>query len=215
MENNNTKDKEAGLSGAMVGVAVGVAALALLSMMAVFVYAPYYSFRQIRIAAEEGNETRFEEFVDIAAIRASLVEEIKAGIASELGQEKARPEILDLFSREMVKPMLEEAINATLIMRLLSGSTPQPGVRRVAHVGEVMSGAGNEPTIEQRYEGLNRFVVRATKPNSSAEVVFVLVRNGLGWQLDEVRLPTLSRELQQQSLSSRSQSETQQNAGVQ
>lgn len=201
MTDKDAQGTATNLSTLFVAGIVALAVLAVISMVGVFVYAPYYSFAQIQQAAEGNDQQRFEEYVDVAAIRASLKEELKEAMSAQIGTAEAiTPEMLNLIADQYVAPMLEQAITAPNIMRLLTGAIPFHGTRRTAHAAEVLTGKESGPVIEKGYDGFNRFVVRAKEANGSAEVLFILMRDGLGWQLDEVRIPSLLKELQQKSM---------------
>ncbi|MYM92814.1 DUF2939 domain-containing protein [Duganella vulcania] len=177
-------------------VAITMSALVMLGLI---IYAPYYSFSQIQHSAEEANRERFEDFVDVDAVRGALVSEIRKGVAAQLNQAHAKQEVLDLVEREFVAPMVNRSVTADFMMHLLTGAAPPEGTRRTAQIGEVMTGRSGAPTIQKGYDGINRFVVRATDPMTNTEIQFVMMRDGLGWRLDEVTIPTFIDQLTKES----------------
>lgn len=187
------------ISGMAFWAIVVAAILAVLVMASAFIYAPYYSFAQIQTAADQGDKERFDAFVDVEAVRGALTAEIRAAITAQMGATKASPQMLDIVETHYIRPMVARSISAENMMHLLTGTAPPAGTRRTAQIDDVINGRDGLPSVQQGYDGLNRFIVRAKDANSKTEILFVLLRDGLGWRLDEVRIPTLVDELKRQS----------------
>lgn len=70
-----------------------------------------------------------------------------------------------------------------------SKATEKP---RSAGAEKAASEPNEEPIVKMGYEKWNRFTVRfAPRDNPAQEFVLVLLREGLSWRLNAVRLPQL------------------------
>ncbi|QJQ31621.1 DUF2939 domain-containing protein [Sphingomonas lacunae] len=163
-------------------IGIIIAALMLLLTVGWYVGSPWWTLRQMRSAAVEGNVDALASSIDFDRVRASLKDQMNAMITRKLAEEQSDNPFMAFGA------MLAPAIVNNMVDALVT----KEGMRQMVLAGRLRprdgADAGTRPVdyVIDR-DGLDRFIV--TPEGTGSQASFLFERDGFGWTLVEVRLP--------------------------
>lgn len=170
--------------------------VALLAVVAYGAAGPFLTMRSIQSSVQRGDTRSLERHVDFELVRSSVRAQLEDYLARRLADPETPSELRRIgarITRDMTGGVVEMLVTPAGIGAVLQGRSI---VRRVMGLPPERTAAGAPaPTAfdplagaQYRYESTDRFT--ATVQNADgAPVVFVFSREGLAWQLTDVRLP--------------------------
>lgn len=155
---------------------------------------PFLTVHAIRTAVKDGNTGELSKHVDFAAIRLSLKAQVEDYIVRRAGPQ-VQSSLFGSLGLSVANGLAGTAVDAIAtpmgigavlegrkVFKRFDGSA----TRRDAY--EPVAPAEPLKDLSYRYESPSRFT--ATVNNADGDpVVFVLTRDGLSWQVTDVRLP--------------------------
>lgn len=180
-------------------------AVALLVALAGYVAAgPYLTVRAIRAAVEQQDAAALSEQVDFPALRSSLKAQLADRLVREAGpdvQASTFGAIGLTLANGLIGSVVDTMATPTGLGALMEGrkvwrrigdgfpSAPAPAAP-VASDDVSPPPAAPRPFdgAKYRFESLSRFTA-TVQDDSGRPIVFVLSRDGLRWQLSDIRLP--------------------------
>jgi hypothetical protein len=168
------------------GSVVPLLSLLLCTAVAWAYFTPYLALRKLEGAANRGDTAALEGMVDFPALRASVKENVRTGIARTISPERggALAALGGAVAGALADPVVEMTVTPAGIASLTRGHTPDELYRP-----EGGRERGHRMRVSRGYEGLSTFAVRFHDPESGREhVALLLRRHGLaGWKLEAVR----------------------------
>ena len=172
----------------------------VIAVCAVFVTAfiwlqPYLTVHQIRSAAKAGDAEELSELVNFPAVRESLRDQINAKVMAN-AKDKLEGNPFAAFGMALASTMVDKMVAVMVtpdgLASLLKGN--RPALKSGGYDGDDPSperpeGTGLFGGAELGYEGLSKFVVTVDDSRSDQDIRFILRRDGLGWRLEDLRLP--------------------------
>lgn len=162
-------------------------------------YSPYLAIHGMRSAAQAGDATSFNEYVDYPALRENIKAQFTLAMGESIEESKDQPGLAAMgaaLAMAMITPMVDAMVRPEVVIQAMARSNmelqPLPGA---GFGGSRPEEAGYEQKWETRREGLNRFVVY---PDIEGEpdderVSAVFMRSGFAtWKLSELRIPKLN-----------------------
>ncbi|MEJ7745439.1 MAG: DUF2939 domain-containing protein [Luteimonas sp.] len=152
---------------------------------------PYLTLRAIREAVKTGNHAALADQVDFPALRASFKAQLGDYLIREAGADmQASPfgALALTVAGGAINAAVDVMVNPAGLGALMEGRQVWRNVRGGFDTQPQVGGGQPLQDPEYRYESLSRFT--ATVPDESGKpVMFVLTRDGLHWELSDVRLP--------------------------
>ena len=163
-------------------------------LVAGYIFAtPYLTVYQMKTAAENHDGEALSEYIDFPALRQSLKDQINAILGKKIVEKVEDDDPFTALGATLgatlggaiVEKMIDTYITPASVMELMKGEKP-------------MSEKVSEPTQKQEpfanismsYETFSKFSVITTQYESDDEVKFIFRRNGIGWKLTEILLPS-------------------------
>jgi hypothetical protein len=144
---------------------------------------PWWTLREMKLAAEAGDADRFASYVDFPAVREDAKAEILARLTAQTQKDDSAFGALGMaLGTAMVGPIVDQMVSpaglrAAFIVKRNSPSAGRDKAPAGVHVAE-------EPVLVRR--GFSEFMV-ASRERPKSGLVFT--RHGLGWKLSGLDLP--------------------------
>jgi hypothetical protein len=172
-------------------------ALALVLLLALGGYVaagPYLAIRGIQQALKDQDVSALSDHVDFAALRVSFRAQLEDALARRAGSEMQSSLLGQLglsLGNRVVGLGVDAMVTPVGVAALLQGrSVWKRALGETANGDTYGPPAPVEPLkqAEHRYASLSRFTA-TTYDQAGAPTVFVFTRQGLRWQLTDIRLP--------------------------
>jgi hypothetical protein len=153
-----------------------------------FFFTPHIAVSNMRSAAESGNTSVFNDYIDYPALKENIKGTMNAKLLKSTSDSKARNPLGDLgtaFVSAMMGQLVDAFITPESVALMMKGESPKlPGGSAKKTTQEVA------PLVEMKYESFNRFVLLASKPDTKGEPIgLVFHRSGfIFWKLSAIRL---------------------------
>ena len=175
-------------SGCVIVVAIAV--IALLGLFGYVATGPYRVLTGLQAALVQGNENALSQYVDFPTLRQNLKLQLNA---------RASDSVNSIFQNATVSQIAGSIANAVVDTTVDSFITPAGLSRLITGASFVTSQIPSTPgdSLQSRFEnGRRSFESPSTftltvSSTSGSEVVVVLTRNGLDWQLTNIRIPAV------------------------
>jgi hypothetical protein len=191
--------------------AVLIAVLAAAVVVSASYASPYWTMRQMRLAAEAGDADALSQYVDFPAVRESLRGELMAQIVQPMLND---PKMKDnpfagfgvVIMTAMIEPMLNALVSPAGIAAMMKAQKPKltaitPSAANAAPDAnaspaiQTSNGSENDASkvvLSRSYEGVDKFVVRVGTVEKLQMVSMIYRRNGwFSWKLAQISLPEL------------------------
>jgi hypothetical protein len=166
-----------------------------------FYYTPYFSYRNMRIAAENKDTETLNSYVDYKSLKESLKANLNDKISREAGSKKGEDAMDKLgaaIASAFINPMIDAFVTPDGLAMIVRGSIPDRKKTKRSAEKKPDDGAEKKSSHKDagteaamHYENFNSFVV-AFKEKGSAEdqVHLVFKRHGvISWKLSAMKLP--------------------------
>ncbi|QNP40820.1 DUF2939 domain-containing protein [Lysobacter solisilvae (ex Woo and Kim 2020)] len=158
---------------------------------------PFVAIHGIRSAVQEQDAAKLSEYVDFAAVRSSLKQQVDDYLARRAGAD-LQSNLLGAIALRLASGASEGMVDAMAtpagLAAVMEGRNFWHRVTGQRSSNDAYASAPPRDPLEgakYRYESLSRF--SATVRNADGDpVVFVLSRQGLRWKVTEVRVPFLA-----------------------
>ncbi len=165
---------------------VAIIAVLLLGLGAGWYFgSPYWTLREMRAAAVEGDADALAEHIDFESVRTSLREQLQAQMAAEMArQQNANNPFAALgmaLANSMVGTIVDSVVTKEGMRQMMIAGRPRGPQQQTEALGEPV-----DYNLER--DGLDKFTVT---PITEDEKVpsFVFERDGLSWKMTEIRIP--------------------------
>ena len=139
---------------------------------------PYWTAYQMQQAAEAGDSAALAEHVDFERVRESLKPQARDRVAAEVDARAGDDDAVRLLGGLVGGAVADRAIETYV--------TPDGLARIMASAG---AEGGGDSDVSLGYRSLDRFgIVLTAEQGDTTELI--LERDGLDWQVVEVKLPT-------------------------
>ena len=149
--------------------------------------APYITAYEIGSAIENNDADALAQHIDFPALRQSLKDELKAAMAKNVTQELDENPFATLgalFAGTIIDRMIDALMTPAGLRMFLKGGTFDP---------KALSQSDDEsnyklPETSMSYESLRSFCVTVKPDGMDNHIELILKRDGLDWNLAEIRL---------------------------
>jgi len=167
---------------------IGLVFVALLGLAGYVATGPYRTLNGLQVAITQGDAAALSQYVDFPTLRQNLKDQLNASANSRINT--ALPngivsQIAGGIASSVVDATVDSLVTPVGLNRLLAGAA--------VISSNFLDNSG--PTLQQRlengrrsFESLNTFTLTFASAAGS-ELVVVLTRSGLDWQLTNVRIP--------------------------
>lgn len=164
----------------------GVAMLLLL--LAIFVSLPYITVYQIKNAARNHDGEALAKHVNFPSVRQGLKDQINAKFAKAVSEDASVNPFSALgaaFGGMFVDKMVDAYVTPEGLTQLMVGEKPSvnPLAKDKSNKEELFKDA------IMSYDSPSQFSITTIDEESGEDVIFILKRSGLLWQLAEIKLP--------------------------
>ena len=166
-----------------------------------FYCTPYFSYRNMRIAAENKDTETLNSYVDYKSLKESLKANLNDKISREAGSKKGEDAMDKLgaaIASAFINPMIDAFVTPDGLAMIVRGSIPdrkkakRPSEKKTEDGAEKKS-SRNDPEMETSmyYENANNFVVAFKEKGATEDQVrLVFKRDGIvSWKLCAMDLP--------------------------
>lgn len=166
--------------------------LALAAFAGWYVLSPGMAMQGLKEAALAGDREELKERVDFPAIRESLKSQLRAHMAAEMAKEKDTNPFAGigmLLANAIIDPLIDGVISPDGIKAIVENGR----MKRADGAAENAEESPEKPiewAIERR--GLDKFTAHPEVPEGDAAPVLVFRRDGLGWDLVDIEVPSNS-----------------------
>lgn len=158
------------------------AAAALLTLVALgvgwYFGSPYWTLRQMRAAAENRDAKELSSYIDYPSLRASLKEQMKARIGTEMGKRAEGDPfgaIGTVFAANMVDALVDGLVTPTAMREVFTNDPP-------AHAESGIEVRAQD--LEMERVGFSEFHLINRDDHNGSSLVFK--RDGMGWKMTEI-----------------------------
>lgn len=153
---------------------------------------PYFAVREMRAAAESGDEARFSEHINYRVLKANMKADFNAKLQNEMAKQTSSNALSSFganFASAFVNPLIDTLVTPQSMAAILSGRRMR--LQENPAQADSRSAAQRETDVVSRYESLNRFIVAVKRTASNdAPVELIFEREGLAtWKVIAIRLP--------------------------
>jgi hypothetical protein len=151
---------------------------------------PYFTLYQMYQAVERKDVQAISDHVDFPALRESVKTNLQTVVKKETSQQ-SNP-LMGLLGSVMggfvLDPVVDQLVTPSGVAALLEGQQLQLG--KQDGQAQLTQGRG-DTDVKAEYESFNQFAVSVkAKGNDVEPVTLLLSRDGLGWKVSGVRLPS-------------------------
>ncbi|HYC67429.1 DUF2939 domain-containing protein [Brevundimonas sp.] len=179
---------------------VGLAAVAIVVLVAAWAAAPVLSAQALIRAAKAGDADRIEQLVDFPALRQSLKDELNAELAAQMRRDPRMAESglggLGLILAPMLlSGAVDAAVTPEVVAQMVTtAEAPDPTVRDQPEPGDAAD-EGDDIHQAWGYRDLNAFAVTLTdRDHPDQRLALILERRGLfSWKLAAVDIQNDAR----------------------
>lgn len=172
---------------------VGLAAVAIVVLVAAWAAAPVLTAQALIRAAKAGDAARLEQLVDFPALRQSLKDELNAELAAQMRRDPRMAESglggLGLILAPMLlSGAVDAAVTPEVVAQMVTtAEAPDPTVRDAPEPGDAAD-EGKDIHQAWGYRDLNAFAVTLTdRDHRDQRLALILERRGLfSWKLAAV-----------------------------
>ena len=142
-------------------------------------------------AVERKDVEAISSHVDFPALRESVKTNLQTVVKKETSQQ-SNP-LMGLLGSVMggfvLDPVVDQLVTPSGVAALLEGQQLQLGKQEGQ--SQFMQGSSSTPDVKAEYESFNQFAVSVKPKGQDIEpVTLLLSRDGLGWKISGVRLPS-------------------------
>lgn len=154
---------------------------------------PYFTLYQMYQAVERKDIQAISDHVDFPALRESVKTNLQTVVKKETSQQ-SNP-LMGLLGSVMsgfvLDPVVDQLVTPSGVAALLEGQQIQLGKQEGQTQFAQESSSSSTPDVKAEYESFNQFAVSVKPKGQDVEpVTLLLSRNGLGWKISGVRLPS-------------------------
>ncbi len=154
-------------------------------------FSPHYTVHQMKAAIAADDVEKIAEYMDVAAVRANLKQDLSAKLQADTDKRSSNP-LLPLGAALMsavASPMIDFLVTPHSLAMLLQGESPDmdEGIQTAAQ----SSNSEGELMMDYGYQGIDIFVMTVRKSPQHPPIAFVLSRQAdmLSWKVTAIRLP--------------------------
>jgi Protein of unknown function (DUF2939) len=152
---------------------------------------PYFTLYQMYQAVERKDVQGISAHVDFPALRESVKTNLQTVVNKETSQQSSP--LMGLLGSVMggfvLDPVVDQLVTPSGIAALLEGQQLQLG--KQDGQAQLTQGNSSAPDVKAEYESFNQFAVSVKAKGQDVEpVTLLLSRDGLGWKVSGVRLPS-------------------------
>ncbi len=152
---------------------------------------PYFTLYQMYQAVERKDVEAISSHVDFPALRESVKTNLQTVVKKETSQQ-SNP-LMGLLGSVMggfvLDPVVDQLVTPSGVAALLEGQQLQLGKQEGQ--SQFTQGSSSNPDVKAEYESFNQFAVSVKPKGQDIEpVTLLLSRDGLGWKISGVRLPS-------------------------
>lgn len=153
---------------------------------------PYFTLYQMYQAVERKDVQGISAHVDFPALRESVKTNLQTVVNKETSQQ-SNP-LMGLLGSVMsgfvLDPVVDQLVTPSGVAALLEGQQLQLG-KRDGQAQFTQGDSSSTPDVKAGYESFNQFAVSVKPKVDDVEpVTLLLSRDGLGWKVSGVRLPS-------------------------
>jgi Protein of unknown function (DUF2939) len=154
---------------------------------------PYFTLYQMYQAVERKDIEAISSHVDFPALRESVKTNLQTVVKKETSQQ-SNP-LMGLLGSVMggfvLDPVVDQLVTPSGVAALLEGQQLQLGKQEGQTQFMQGGGSSSTPDVKAEYESFNQFAVNVKPKGQDIEPVTILLsRDGLGWKISGVRLPS-------------------------
>ncbi len=167
-----------------------------------FFSTPYWTFRNMRLAAENKDTETLNRYVDFEALKESLKANLNDRIARETGSKK-QGDALDTLGSALatafINPLIDAFVTPDGLAMIVRGAIPErPQTKRRTEETAEDTGAQKKPKekkpkmeMSAYYQSINRFVVAFKEPGARRDQIRLIFRRDgiVSWKLCAMDLP--------------------------
>lgn len=165
-----------------------VAGLLLAAGAGWYFASPSYAMVQLKEAAESGDETELEQRIDFSRLREDLKSDLKGQMAAEAA--KSENDGLAALGAAFAMAMIDPLIDGFVTPQAMAGMVREGKLARPGESGEAKDEGAEEVDWKIERDGFSRFVARPESRDGEDAPALVFERDGLGWKLVEIDIPS-------------------------